>query len=211
MQNDHLSHDFECSYFEFPEIFKMFFALLISSFSTLPPNYQEIAVNDSRVVKVIPYLEDNLPRLFPEINFQRDIFNITEAGIQVITGYNLFVTINISDTLIVSLTLWVNNRNRIQIVNVETPQTTSNLINSYTWYDPSHFSTSQQNDVTKLIQSYRNINLKIRRVIVYRVRDYVGTHEHIIFDDSNGIVHAAVISYSPLTDSSMLEFYEAIQ
>lgn len=71
-------------------------------------------------------------------------------------------------------------------------------------------SISFQKDLVSLIEQYRNVKIHILRILIYRKKDYSGTKEQIIFQDSNGIINSVVTSYSPSTDSTMIGFFGSI-
>lgn len=190
----------------------MLFSFLLSlAVSKLPNGFISVPSTDSRVKDyAIPFLNRNLESLFPEINLNRDKISIIEAGYQMTTGFNLYLEINLTQTLCFSTTFWVSSRNKVQLKDIQTLIPNSNTLESFDWLDPAHFTLEQQTDLINLIKKYRNINLKVRNVIVYRTRFYAGTRQHVIFEDTNGIIHSIMTSYCPSTQSTIIEFCESI-
>lgn len=190
----------------------MLFSFLFSlSISTIPSDFESISVTDARVEKyAMPFLNQYLESLFPEINLNRDIINITEAGIQMNTGFNLYLEINLTQSLCFSTIFWVSSRNKVQLKEIQSLVPNSNALGSFDWLDPAHFTLEQQTELIELIKKYRNINLKVRNVIAYRTRNYAGTRQHVIFEDTNGIIHSVMTSFCPSTQSSIIEFCESI-
>lgn len=190
----------------------MLFSFLFSfSLSVIPSGFISISVTDLRVKNyATPFLNQYLESLFPEINLNKDIINITEAGIQMNTGFNLYLEINLSQTLCFSTILWVSSRNKVQLKEIQSLIPNSNTLESFDWLDPAHFTLEQQTELISLIKEYRNINLKVRNVIAYRTRNYAGTRQHVIFEDTNGIIHSVMTSYCPSTQSTIIEFCESI-
>ena len=189
----------------------MIFLLFHFSFSAIPQDFTPIELNDDRINQsAIPFLNDHLSTLFPELNLNLNSFNITAAGILITSGYTLYLEINVTKNLCFSLKLWVSSRMVAQLTDIQPIITNSDDLSSFKWLDPSHFRVKQQKDLVSLIEQFRNVKIHILRILIYRKKDYSGTKEHIIFQDSNGIINSVVTSYSPSTDSTMIEFYDSI-
>ncbi|KAK8893153.1 hypothetical protein M9Y10_021568 [Tritrichomonas musculus] len=190
----------------------MFFSFLLSlSISQIPNGFSSIPIDDTHVTKyAVPFLNLYLDSLFPEINLKKEVISITEAAIQMTTGFNLYLEINVTQTLSFSITLWVSSRSKVQLKDIQTRLPNNNVLDAFTWLDPAHFTLEQQTELINLLKQYRNINLKIRNVIVYRTKVYAGTRQHVVFEDTNGIIHSVMTSYCPSTQSTIIEYSESI-
>lgn len=83
----------------------------------LPGGWKSIPIDSEQVRLIRPYLDRNLPHLFPE--FGQKGYEISFAKLQIVNGMFIQLTINTSTTLCFDLTLFVDQQNKITISEIQ--------------------------------------------------------------------------------------------
>lgn len=168
---------------------------------SIPGGWQSIPIDSEQVKFIKPYLDRNLPHLFPEI--EQKGYKIASAKYQIVDGMNIRVLINTSTSLSFEITLYVDHQNKITISEIKRPLETRPTMGGFNWINSISFSA---NDFARLIDTIqKKVNLLVSKkgtVLVYRKQVVNGIKEHIIFRDSNQNIFSAVIIRKPysLTD-----------
>ena len=165
---------------------------------SIPGGWQSISVDSEQVQLIKPYLDRNLPHLFPEI--EQKGYQIASAKLQVVNGMNIQLIIKSSKSFSFEITLYVDHQNKITIDEIKRPLGTIPTMGWFNWRNPLLFSA---NDLARLVNTIqKKVNLLVSKrgtVLVYRKQVVNGIKEHIIFRDSNQNIFSAVIIRRPYT------------
>ena len=168
---------------------------------SIPGGWQTISVDSEQIQLIKPYLDRNLPHLFPEIDEKG--YQIASAKLQIVNGMNIQLIIKTSTSLSFGITLFVDHQNKITIDEIKRPLGTRPTMGGFNWRNPLLFSA---NDLARLVNTIqKKVNLLVSKrgtVLVYRKQVVNGIKEHIIFRDSNQNIFSAIIIKKPyfLTD-----------
>lgn len=172
----------------------MFFTFIALCFSaeSIEGGWNPIPVDSEDVKVVKPYLDTNVPHLFPE--YENAKYTILSARLQIVSGKNIELTIGSSSTpLVFVITLYVDLNKIIQLKDVHKPIGAKPILGGYMWQNPSHLSKSDLANAVKLVQT--NSGLIIQedsQVLVYRTKNEKGLKTHIIFRDERNTICSAV-------------------
>lgn len=189
----------------------MFLSLVTLSISIgdVEGGWISVPVDSENVKAVKPYLDRNIPHLFPE--FENGQYVIEDAKQQIVAGINLQLTIKSpSSTFAFVITLYVNLQKQIEIKEINKPFGAKPMPGAYMWQNPSHFTSSDLYHAVQLIQS--KIDMLIQKsgnVLVYRTKVVNGLNTHIIFRDSMNTVCSAVFFKN--TENNTEQFISAHQ
>lgn len=182
-------------------------ALLMTLYSmsydpdTIPGGWKSIDIDSEQIQLIKPYLDRNLPHLFPEI--EQKGYEIGSAKLQIVNGMNIQLFIKTSTSLNFEITLFVDQQNKITISEIKRPIGTRPTMGGFNWINPISFP---QHDFARLINTIqKKVNLLVTKqgtVLVYRKQVVHGLKEHIIFRDANQNIFSAIIIRRPysLTD-----------
>ena len=170
------------------------FAILIALSISISGGWQTIPVDSEQVKRVIPYLDRNLPLLFPEI--KQGKYTIASAELQIVEGINLQLIIKDQGSpLLFQLSLYVDLKNKTTITEITRPLGSRPTVGGFNWQSTARFS---QNDYLRLIRTIqRKVNLLISKkgtVLVYRIQVVNGMNIHVIIKDSNQNVFSVIAS-----------------
>lgn len=167
----------------------------------LPGGWKSIPIDSEQVTLIRPYLDRNLPLLFPEIGQKG--YEITFAKLQIVNGMFIQLTINTSTILCFDLTLFVDQQNKITISEIQPLSKAKPIMGGFKWVSSMLFSSNDLYRLAKTIQKKMNLLVsKSGTVLVYRKQVVNGIKEHVIFMDSNHNIFSAIIIRKPycLTD-----------
>ena len=151
---------------------------------SIPGGWKSIPIDSEQVQLIRPYLDRNLPLLFPEIG--QNGYEITFAKLQIVNGMFIQLTINTTTISSFELTLFVDQQNKITISEIERPSKTRPIMGGFKWVSPMLFSANGVSRLARTIQKKMNLLVSKRgTVLVYRKQVVNGIKEHIFFRDSN--------------------------
>ena len=168
---------------------------------SIPGGWQSVSVDSEQIQLIKPYLDKNLPHLFPEI--EQKGYQIASAKLQIVNGMNIQLIIKANTSLSFEITLFVDHQNKITISEIKRPLGARPTMGGFNWKNPIIFSAS---DLARLVNTIqKKVNLLVSKrgtVLVYRKQVVNGIKEHIIFRDSNQNIFSAIIIKKPyfLTD-----------
>lgn len=185
---------------------QLFITLCISA-EMIDGGWVNIPIDSEKVQHVKPYLDSNIPHLFPEL--ENGGYSIISAKSQIVAGVNLKLTIKASSSpLSFELTLYINLEDKISITDIKKSIDAKPIIGGYMWQNPSHFTPDDLSHAVKLIRSHIDLLIKDEgTIIVYRTKIQKGLTTHIIFRDSMNTICSAVFYID--TDTKEEKFISA--
>ena len=179
--------------------------ILFHGASSFVGGYKEIPVTSKEVEIVKPFLDKHVEKLFNDAIR----INIVKAEKQIVSGFNLRLTIDSYPGLKFVIVLWVNASQQIKITSITAPPDdgkTRRLIGSWMFVDPSTITAEDLDAARKLIKFVHKVTVTPKKVIAARVQIVSGTNRHIIFEDEDGKIHSTVI-HRPATGPAQLLYY----
>ncbi|KAK8896153.1 hypothetical protein M9Y10_014047 [Tritrichomonas musculus] len=189
-------------------------ALLIAlsiSVDPIPGGWETISIDSEQIKTIKPYLDRNLPHLFPEI--ETNGYKIILAQMQVVNGMNLeLIIMSNTGSFMFELLLFVDHDNKITITGIKRPLGVRPTFGGFNWQNPARFSN---NDYLRLVRTIqKKVNLLVSKkgtVLVYRTQVVHGMRTHVIIKDSNQNVFSVITSkaFSPVSDD-LVSVYQII-
>lgn len=175
-------------------------AILITlcvSANPIEGGWETIPVNSEQVKTVKPYLDRNLPHLFPEIT--EGHYKIASAKLQIVNGMNLKLIIKQKLTpLKFEISLYVDHENKITLNDITHFLGTRPTIGGFNWEDPTSIKQEDLDNLIVTIQKKVNLLVKTPgKVIVYRKQVVNGLKKHVIFRDANQNIFSVLTIRKP--------------
>jgi hypothetical protein len=165
--------------------------------------YTSVDVSDPAVEHVKGFVSTKLPLLFPDA---REAPTIVSAERKTVAGYNLRLTLQFRRSLSLKVTLWVNVRREIQLTSLSPVETGRNLAGGWRWEAPDSLTDDDKRDLQALIAEQNGFGGEIAKVFAVRYQTVAGRNQHVIFSDSDGVLHSVVVYTNLRQERSVTAF-----
>jgi hypothetical protein len=170
-------------------------------------HYTTVDVSDPAVKHVENFVTTKLPLLFPE---GVETAEILSAERQTVAGYNLKLTVQLRQNIQVTVTLWVNVHQQIQLTSFGPVQSGRKLAGGWRWEPVDSFTEEDKKSLKTLIAEQNGFGGDISSIFAVRYQTVAGRNQHVIFSDTDGALHSVVV-YTNIEQETSVTFFRTVE
>ena len=180
--------------------------ILLSTFAfSMVGGWQPVDFDSEFVQNVMPYLQERYLKILPEFRNRDTLFSFQKASIQIVNVYIISITCGLGLTSY-DFTIYVTPNQKKSLMFINMPQNALPQPGGWAFQSPE-FEPENVNMAFNLLQTSKGLTSKMEKILMVRTQIVSGSNLHIVFIDSNQVIHSLII-YTSLNGQKSITFHE---
>ena len=180
------------------------FGLFIVSVTSMMGGWRDVPHGSEFVENALPYVSERYQIIFPEYRDRDTLLAFQSAAIQIVNGYNIRLSFKLG-FLVYDFMLYVKPSKKISLTSIQMPQNILPEPGGWAFLSPES-EPELVDSAIKSLKTEGKLNSEVKRIIMVRKQIIAGQNIHVLFEDSNGVLHSAITT-TDLNGISSVSFH----